>query len=86
MTDDELRLFAHEAVESSEGDNSPVEHEHMPTAEVRSRPPTVVFSCETEQEIKQLVARLEIDVKPTAGGLVGWWPEPPDHGALRFDV
>ena len=87
---DEMRLFerGEERNGAKEGDNSPIEHAALPTAnEKEKRPPTVVFSFEEPEQRDELIALLELTgVERKGNNWVAWWPAPPDHGALTLDL
>lgn len=70
-----------------EGDNSPIEHAHLPEAVKKdAKAPTVVFSFETPEQREELVALLGINVSKSTDQWVGWYPAPPDDGTLSFDI
>jgi hypothetical protein len=83
MSDDKLfeRGEHGERHGAADGDNSPVEHQHLPEARKKDvKPPTVVFSFETEEQREELVAKLGIKVSRSTDQWVGWYPAPPDDG------
>jgi hypothetical protein len=83
-------LFDHtEAATPGAVDTSPIEHEgQLPQAVAREeRPPTLVISCETEEERAALVEAL--GVSPQRRERSEWvysWPPDADDGELRLDL
>lgn len=87
----EDRLFerggAGEQHGAATGDNSPVEHQHLPeAAKQAAKDPTIVFSFETPEQRDELVALLGIDVKRSTDQWTGWYPAPPDTGQGQLDI